>query len=64
MYYTGTQAECIAYNIQVGEGEKYLDTTTQWGEVIVEGESFAIIKHPRYEADLKTLSELSTLTIL
>tara|TARA_R110000823_G_C15893963_1_gene496258 strand:+ start:960 stop:1154 length:195 start_codon:yes stop_codon:yes gene_type:complete len=64
MYYTGTQAMCIAYNIQVGEGEKYSDTTTQWGEVIVEGESFAIIKHSNYKADLKTLSELSTLTIL
>ena len=63
MYYIGTQAECIAYNIQVGEGEKYNDTTTQWGGVIIEGESFAIIKHPNYEADLKTISMLTPIIL-
>ncbi len=59
MYYIGTQAECVAYNLRVGEGEKYNDTTTQWGKVIVEGERFAIIKHPRYEANLETISILT-----
>ena len=63
MYYIGTQAECIAYNTQVGEGEKYNDTTTQWGKVIVEGERFAIIKHSRYEANLETISILTPTTI-
>ena len=32
MYYIGTQAECVAYNLRVGEGEKYNVSVQEVGQ--------------------------------
>jgi hypothetical protein len=62
MYYTSqNRSELVAYNEAVNTGEGYNGTTTTWAEVIEHpnGADYAILKHPKYDAEL---TELETLT--
>ena len=62
MYYIGTQAECIAYNEQVKAGERYDGVyTTTWAKIIEHpnGADYAILKHPKYDAELTIEESLS-----
>jgi len=62
MYYTSqNRSELVAYNEAVNIGEGYNGTTTTWAEVIdhPNGADYAILKHPKYDAEL---TELETLT--
>ena len=62
MYYTSqNRSELVAYNEAVNTGEGYNGTTTTWAEVIdhPNGADYAILKHPKYDAEL---TELETLT--
>lgn len=62
MYYTSqNRSELVAYNEAVNSGEGYNGTTTQWAEFIEHpnGADYAILKHPKYDAEL---TELETLT--
>jgi len=62
MYYTSqNRSELVAYNEAVNSGEGYNGTTTTWAEVIdhPNGADYAILKHPKYDAEL---TELETLT--
>jgi len=62
MYYTSTnREELVTYNEVVNIGEGYSGTTTTWAEVIdhPNGADYAILKHPKYDAEL---TELETLT--
>lgn len=62
MYYTSkNRSELVAYNEAVDSGEGYSGTTTTWAKIIEHpnGLDFAILKHPKYDAEL---TELETLT--
>ena len=62
MYYTSqNRNELVAYNESVNSGEGYSGTTTTWANVIEHpnGADYAILKHPKYDAEL---TELETLT--
>ena len=62
MYYTSqNREELVAYNEAVNSGEGYSGTTTTWAKIIEHpnGVYFAILKHPKYDAEL---TELETLT--
>ena len=62
MYYTSqNREELVAYNKAVNSGEGYSGTTTTWAEIIEHpnGADYAILKHPKYDAEL---TELETLT--
>ena len=62
MYYTSkNRSELVAYNEAVNIGEGYSGTTTTWAKIIEHpnGLDFAILKHPKYDAEL---TELETLT--
>ena len=55
MYYTSqNRSELVAYNEAVNSGEGYNGTTTQWATIIEHpnGADYAILKHPKYEAEL------------
>ena len=62
MYYTSqNRSELVAYNESVNSGEGYNGTTTQCA-VIMEhpnGADFAILKHPKYDAELTLVESLS-----
>ena len=63
MYYTSqNRSELVAYNEAVKVGEGYDGVyTTDWATPIAHpnGVDFAILKHPKYDAEL---TELETLT--
>lgn len=62
MYYTSQdKSELVAYNELVTAGQNYSGVTTQWAEIIEHpnGADYAILKHPKYDAEL---TELETLT--
>jgi len=61
MYYTSTnREELVAYNEAVNSGEGYNGTTTQWAEIIEHPNrtDYAILKHPKYDAELTELETL------
>jgi len=63
MYYTSqNRSELVAYNEAVNSGEGYNGTTTTWAEIIEHpnGADYAILKHPKYEAELTELETLTT----
>jgi len=59
----GTEAQCIAYDSAVTEGEGYSGTTTCWAEPYkhpVE-DRWAIVKHKKYEdASMEYVAELDS----
>jgi len=62
MYYTSqNREELVAYNEAVNSGEGYNGTTTQWAEIIEHpnGADYAILKHPKYDAELTIEESLS-----
>ena len=63
MYYTSqNRSELVAYNESVNSGEGYNGTTTTWAKIIEHpnGADYAILKHPKYEAELTELETLTT----
>lgn len=64
MYYRSqNRSELVAYNEAVKVGEGYDGVyTTDWATPIVHpnGVDFAILKHPKYEAELTELETLTT----
>jgi len=55
MYYTSQdKSELVAYNDLVGTAEGYNGTTTTWATIVEHpnGNDFAILAHPSYEAEL------------
>ena len=62
MYYTSqNRSELVAYNQAVNTAEGYSGTTTHWAEIIEHpnGADYAILKHPKYDAELTLLESLS-----
>lgn len=62
MYYTSQNiAELVAYNEAVNSSEGYNGTTTQWAKIIEHpnGAGYAILKHPKYDAELTIEESLS-----
>ena len=62
MYYTSTnKADLEAYNKKVVWGENYDgEFTTDWAGVIEHpsGNNFAMVKHPKYDAELTLVETL------
>ena len=55
MYYTSQdKSELVAYNEFVTAGQNYSGTTTTWATIIEHpnGADYAILKHPKYDAEL------------
>ena len=63
MYYTSqNRSELAAYNESVNSAEGYSGTTSQWADIIEHpnGLNFAILKHPKYDAELTIEESLSS----
>ena len=63
MYYTSqNRSELVAYNESVNSGEGYSGTTTTWAKIIEHpnGADFAILKHPKYDAELNLVESLGS----
>jgi predicted RNA methylase len=60
MYYTGTLAECTAYDEQVIAAEKYPIKGDNWANPIEVPSlnCYAIIKHDNYISEMDTLDTL------
>jgi len=62
MYYTSqNRSELVAYNEAVNSVEGYSGTTTTWAVIIEHpnGTDYAILKHPKYDAELTLVESLS-----
>ena len=61
MYYIGTLKECEAYNDKVSKGEGYSGQTKRWAEAKKHPEQdlYVIVKHDKYECEMKLVKELS-----
>jgi hypothetical protein len=58
VYLKGTEQECLDYDNQVTQGEKYQGVTKNWANPIeIEG-SWYILKHEKYNSDLEVVNEL------
>ena len=61
MYYiSNIKQDLIDYNDTVNQGENYNGTTTTWANVIkhYNQDLYAIMKHPKYNADFYELETL------
>ena len=62
MYYiSNIEQDLINYNDTVNQGENYNGTTTNWANIIkhYNEELYAIMKHPKYSAELEELETLN-----
>ena len=59
-YIKGTEAECLAYDVEVTAGEKYTGGTIRWAKPTEIGGYHYMAVHDRYPTTLTTVTVLPT----